>query len=214
MVTSEENPDALPVNARGPKRSSMFLAAVLRTGADEAPVRVRNMSSTGAMIETAVTPVTGSNVDLIRGALTAQGTVIWADGNRCGVRFNSIVSVKDWLAPPHKLEQQRVDDFVALVKSGGAGPLPDVDPVEKPGSQGQLVDDIEAVIMLMQVLEDDLAASEETLQRHGPKLQNLDIATQMLRALSKELTPERDKSRVSLARLEDLRIACAQALNS
>jgi len=101
----------------------MFLAAVLRAGTEQAPVKVRNMSPNGAMIETSVTPVTGSQVELIRGALIARGSVIWTSANKCGVRFSSEVSVKDWLAAPDKSQQQRVDDIVALVKAGGLIPV-------------------------------------------------------------------------------------------
>lgn len=212
MVTRDGLPDLSKSDGRTQARSSMFLAAVLRAGAEQAPVKVRNMAPNGAMIETPVTPVVGSDVILMRGALKARATVMWTSATRCGVRFVSEVSVKDWLAPPGKAQQQRVDETVALVKSGGAE-LPQVSsPVLGPRSPEQLIEDLEAVLSLMQDLEDELASSIETLNRHGLKLQNLDIAMQMVRAISAELAPDGDGERASIARLEDLRNACSQAL--
>ncbi len=213
MVAVEDNSGTGSVDARTQPRSSMFLAAVLRAGTEQAPVKVRNMSPNGAMIETSVTPVTGSQVELIRGALIARGSVIWTSANKCGVRFSSEVSVKDWLAAPDKSQQQRVDDIVALVKAGGADPRGDERPTQAPRSHEQLIDDLGEVVKLMQDLENDLAESDATLERHGVKLQNLDIAMQMLRAVAGELGPDGSDRPVSMARLEDLRLACAQALS-
>lgn len=212
MVIDRKDPAILAPNARGPTRSSMFLAAVLRAGTGQAPVRVRNMSRTGAMIETPVTPAPGAKVALMRGALVAHGMIVWSSSNRCGVRFSSEVSVKDWLAAPNKKQQQRVDDMVALVKAGGSESHSEDTDLRGPRSQEQLVDDLGAVVSLLQNLEDDLAGSDETLARHAVKLQNLDIAMQMLRAVACELTPSRSEGSMRVASLEDLRASSSQAL--
>lgn len=183
-------------------------------GTERAPAKIRNMSPGGAMVESAVAPVVGSKVDLIRGMLVAQGTVVWSLANRCGLRFASEVSVEGWLAAPTQVEQQRVDEIVALVKSGAtARVLSDVSP-RQARSHEQLIDDLGAVIQLMQDLENDLASSDETLERHGMKLQNLDIAMQMVRAIAGELSPNDDSAPLSLAKLEDLRVACGKALGT
>ncbi len=189
MVDVEKDVAPPSADGRGQPRWSLFLAAVLRSGTEQAPVKVRNMSPNGALIETSVTPSQGAKVDLLRGALIARGTVMWALANRCGLHFSSEVSVKDWLAAPTKVEQQRVDGIVALVKAGGADLGREVTEEREPQSHEQLVKDLGVVVTLMQDLEDDLAASDETLERHAMKLQNLDIAMQMLRAVAVELTP-------------------------
>jgi len=148
--------------------------------------------------------------------LLAKATIIWSSNNGCGLRFSSDVSVKDWLAAPTKAEQQRVDEIVALVKAGAIVPgvvdsnAPDAS--NGPRSEGQLIDDLGAVVSLMQDLEDDLASSTETLARHGLKLQNLDIAMQMIRAIAQELSSAHGGQPTNFPSLEDLRIVCAQAL--
>lgn len=203
-----------PANNREQPRSSMFLAAVLRAGAEQAPVKVRNMSQNGAMIDTPLSPPPGTKVELLRGSLRAQGTVMWTSNNRCGLRFSSDLAVAEWLASPPKAEQHRVDDIVALVK---AGALP-FDPTdhepgtppsdEAPKTHEQLAEYLGDVVRLLEDLEDDLASSEETLGRHADKLQNLDIAMQMVRAITQEITGEA----ATLAKLEDLKVVCAEAL--
>ena len=211
----EPEPDGS--NAREQPRSSMFLAAVLRSGAEQAPVKVRNLSPNGAMVETSLSPVPGSRVHLIRGGLLAQGTVVWNADGKCGLRFASGLSVKAWLAAPAKAEQQRVDEIVALIKAGSMSPAVDTaSPVTAhlPRTDLQIVDDLQAVMDLMQALEDDLASSPETVARHSAKLQNLDIAMQMVRAVAQELTTAQGGLSVNLAKLEDLRAACAQALST
>lgn len=199
-------------STRRQPRSSMFLAAVMRAGSEQAPVRVRNMSASGALIETPIAPSPGTEVDLRRGALVARGTVAWSAANRCGLHFSSKVSVQDWMAAPGKLGQQRVDEIVALVKSGGAGPIKEAT-TEASRSHHQLTEDLGEVVKLMQDLENDLSSSSATLERHGMKLQHLDIAMQMLRAVAAELTPAHGTS-VSNAKLKDLRLACSQALGA
>ena len=194
----------------------MFLAAVLRAGEQQASVKVRNMSPNGAMLESTLALPPGAKVHLIRGALVAQGTIIWSSHGRCGLRFSCKVSVKQWLAAP-TAEQQRVDEVVSLVRAGEvstASGLGEDDEPSAPRSEERLVDDLKDVARLMQDLGDDLASSKETLARHGAKLQNLDIAMQMIRAIGQELTSARQGKPICMAKLEDLRIVCAQALGT
>jgi len=211
-----DNTLPIALDARGPPRSSMFLAAVLRAGPEQASVKIRNMSATGAMVESALRPPPGTEVHLIRGVLLARATIVWSSNNRCGLRFSSEVSVKDWLGAPTQAEQHRVDAIVALVKVGAIPPVAASSNApaasDGPRSEAQLVDDLGAVVSLMQDLEDDLASSTETLARHGLKLQNLDIAMQMIRAIAQELSSANGNEPIDLARLEDLRLVCAQAL--
>lgn len=194
---------------RKQERSSLFLAAVLRSGSEQVPVKVRNMSLNGAMIETPVIPVIGSDVQLVRGSLSALGKVIWSSGERCGLRFDREIVIKQWLAPPSKVHQQRVDEIVSLVKAGAIpSTLSGHDKVESSGGS-ELIDGLKDVVKLLEDLEDDLSSSQESLARHGPKLQNLDIAMQMIRSVVRELSGD---EQALGADLSDLRVVCEQAL--
>jgi len=203
-------------DARDLTRSSMFLGAVLRAGSEQAPVRIRNMSPHGAMVETPISPPRGTEVHLIRGRLVAPGTVVWVSSNCCGLRFSSELSIDEWLAVPAKSEQGRVDQVIARVKARAtSAPAAVARHFRATGtstSGEQLAIDLGAVVGLLRDLEDDLASSGETLVRHGIKLQNIDIAMQMIRAIAHELHHGRGDPPISLASLEDLRVACAEVL--
>lgn len=205
-------------DVRRQPRSSIFLTAVMRTGTEQEPVKVRNMSANGAMIESTLSPAPGTVVQLIRGALRSQGTVMWSSDNRSGLHFPSAVSVKEWLTAPAKVEQQRVDEIVSLIKTGAILPLlgnvDDAQASPSRPSEEQLVNDLGAVIRLMQDLEDALTACDETLERHATKLQNLDIAIQTIRAIGQQLTANPSSEPLSGASLESLRVVCAHALGT
>lgn len=203
-------------NARLHPRSSMFLSALMIAGREQSPVKVRNMSPTGAMLESTLTTPPGARIKLVRGRLLAEGTTVWTSRNRHGVRFDVEVSVKDWLAGPAKVEQDRVDDIVSLIKAGRVMPQmggaePGID-TEARQSDEQSANDIKTVVNLILDLEDDLASSAETLMRHEAKLQNLDIAMQMLRAIAQQLSCGPRDQPSSSVNLNNLRVACGQAL--
>lgn len=207
---SAQDGSDMGVESRQQRRSSLFLAAVLRSETEQVPARVRNMSLKGAMVEAPICPPKGTKVQLIRGSLIAHGEVMWTEGGQCGLRFASDVSVKDWLAAPSKVEQQRVDEIVSLVKAGAipaefGGARPEGSELQ---AEDRAVSELEQVVALLLSLEDDLAASNETLQRHAPMLQNLDIAVQMLRAIANKLAGTVHDG----AALQDLRVVCAEAL--
>lgn len=76
---------------RGTARSNMFLAAVLEGPGFSGPVKVRNMSSAGALVEAACLPDTGASVHLLRGSLSVSALVAWsAPGRLKNLRASSV----------------------------------------------------------------------------------------------------------------------------
>ena len=213
---SDGGSTARQIDARTGSRTNMFIAATLCWDKHCNPTRVRNMSPTGALVESPALPPPGTRVHLVRGTFTAEGEVVWVDGNRCGLHFTDRVEVRDWLAPPVNGEQQRVDQIVGLVKAGAVplptGSLTSREPLPELLSSEQLSKDLGLVSELIEKLGDDLASEPETLKRHCVKLQNLDIAMQMLGALSNELLAKDGGTGSRMARIEDLRNSGAQAL--
>lgn len=205
------------VEARRLARSSIFVSAVMIVGHDQAPVKIRNMSVSGAMVESTLTAPPGAKVQLLRGRLLAEGTIVWVSKNRLGLKLDAETSVKDWLASPAKAEQGRVDDIVSLIKAGRALPQSEKDPSVKfefRQPNAQCISDLEAIVNLIQELEDDLASSVETMTRHEVKLQNLDIAMQMLRSIAQQLKWGSGGQPSPDASLDNLRVVCGQALGS
>ena len=74
-------------NRRGKPRRRVLLAATLETPQGELPVRLRNLSSTGALIETDRPVEVGTLVTLRRGKTVAPGTVRWAEPRSLGLEF-------------------------------------------------------------------------------------------------------------------------------
>jgi hypothetical protein len=165
----------------------MFIAAVLKGERFSAPVRIRNMSSTGAFVEGAAVPEKGSSVRLMRGALAVPAEAVWSSQGRCGLRFSSLVSVREWLAPPSNRQQQRVDDTLRVIKAG-AIPLPLAPESHDAASPIELGADLKTACALLDHHCEVLLGDPQAAARYGEQLQNLDIVLQMLGAVADMLS--------------------------
>ena len=195
-------------------RTNMFLGAVIREADQSIPVKVRNMSVSGALVEGAVVPEECAEVQLVRGSLALCATVAWSSSGRCGLRFSSLACVRDWLAPPTNPAQQRVDEAVRVFKLG-AVPMPQRSGANAEASSGsrtvQLGEDLRRAMRLVQDLCHELSNDGEVVIRHAEKLQNMDIVQQMVAAVADALAGGPDESIVA-RRLATLRASCAAAL--
>jgi hypothetical protein len=192
-------------DARVGARSNMFLGATLQGEGSCVPVKVRNMSASGALVEGDAIPQPGAAVCLVRGGLAVPARVIWSANGRCGLEFAASVSVSNWLAPPKNPEQQRIDEIVRLVKQGA---VPAVAPPPPVGS-AQLGDELERVCALLEKIGEGLSCNETILARHGTELQSLDISVQTVGAVADAL---RGDCPQSAERLASLRLSLEQAL--
>jgi hypothetical protein len=198
------------LEARSAVRSNMFIAAVVSGATFSAPVRIRNMSSTGALVEGAAVPQEGSVVRLIRGALVVPAAVMWSSEGRCGLRFSSLVSVREWLAPPSNRQQQRVDDTVRVIKAG-AIPLPLGPELHDATSSAELGIDLKMACSLLEQHCDDLLRDTQAAARYGERLQSLDIVLQTIAAVADVLAGDMDE-RSTASRLQNLRASASEAL--
>ncbi len=163
------------------------MAATLSVGSDSFPVKVRDLSSDGGLIEGVVLPISGTIVRLSRGSLAVTGEVIWCRGGRAGVRFESSLSVAEWLpggrAPA---AQQRVDEIVQQVKASRTESS--ASPAQGPALKASKLDALELTRLrvALESLAKDLAADPDIVKRHMAKLQSLDITAQALGKLAAE----------------------------
>jgi len=194
-------------------RASLYLAAALYCDGLSSPVKIRNISSAGALVEGMVVADTGSLVQLVRGGLIVHGLVAWSVDGRCGIKFSGTVDVQQWRAVPGNCEQQRVDEVVRLVKAG-AVPLP-VPPLAGPEQIGdpaaEISGDLRRALALLDRLGEALAGDPEIVTRHGTALQKLDIAMQVLSAVEAIVTGESDPE-IDATKLSGLRRSADQAL--
>lgn len=213
----EPNLPELPeADNRADPRTSIYLAAALYMDGCSSPIKIRNMSATGALLEGSVIPRVGSLVQLVRGTLIAHGLVAWATDARCGLKFSGRVDVQSWRAAPTNAEQQRVDEVVRLVKAG-AVPLP-VPPLgqgrpEDRAAAGtsELASDLRQVSELLDKLGNELASDPDIVTRHGPALQHVDIAMQMIAAIEAIIADHQNLEPTTM-KLVGLRRSAEQAL--
>ena len=80
--------NALTIPKRDQKRSRVFLSAHVDCGEGLVEVRMRDISSTGALLESDFLPDAGSAVVLTCGKTTLQARVAWSDRGWFGVEFD------------------------------------------------------------------------------------------------------------------------------
>ena len=199
-------------------RTNLLLAATAQVGGRHLPIRIRNLSDTGAMIEGAGLPEAGRSLILTRGDLQVAATVAWAAGGRRGVRFAGPTPVNEWTGGKPKAidctglrDQRRVDAIQAEARAnpitGRALRSPEAPATHPavPDLDARLADEIGYVQRLLEGLGDELIGDLLLIQRHGKSLQSLDLVGQILGHVSAILRAEDKAAVVEDIGMEDLR---------
>jgi len=165
-------------------RTHLFVAATLYSDAGSSPVHIRNMSSSGALIEAALLPDPGSRISLRRGQLHATGEIAWRSDRRAGVKLEAIVHVADWMARIGTSGQQQVDAMISSCKAGDrSGNVTSLAAGSTPAS-------IEVELVLLRaelsVLENALIEDAALIAAH-PEIQTIDIALQRIDRVLKRI---------------------------
>lgn len=161
-------------------RTNLFVVGTIYTQNGSAPVKIRNLSASGALVEGGVIPGPATKMRLSRGSLTIVGKVVWRNDTRAGLKFDSRVSVADWLPSAQSVgSQQQIDSIVEQIRAAPKETvfLPDPEPGEV--TQNELIN----VKRLIEALAEDLADDSDVIIRHASKLQALDRAAQLLEKL-------------------------------
>ena len=74
---------------RRSRRSQVLLTAELEHAGACLPVKLRNLSSEGALVESDKLPLEGTSVEFRRNDLSASGRVVWVNGHHAGVAFDT-----------------------------------------------------------------------------------------------------------------------------
>jgi hypothetical protein len=113
--------DEVPPSRRESERSRVLLAASVKNAFGDHAVKIRDVSSTGALIEAALVPPAGSRLLLSRGTISVMGTVVWTGSGKYGLQFHDSVDPAELLIP-----------VVAGKKPGPSQPLKPLFPVPEP----------------------------------------------------------------------------------
>ena len=168
-ATNLDDPDG-----RVQPRTHLFVIATLSDGLTSSPVHIRNMSPSGALLESCHLPEPGSRTMLKRGSLRASGRIAWRASRKAGIRFDSPIFVADWMSQKVSAQQGQVDELVSSLKSGSGG-------TKAPEAQSP-----ETVELAMMMLRADLLAlgnalaGDAILVATHPEIQALDIALQRI----------------------------------
>ena len=79
---------------RQPKRSRVLLLGLLEGASGPQEVRVRDVSTNGALVDASNQPSVGETVRLIVGDESIKGRVAWIDGAWFGVEFDEPLSAQ------------------------------------------------------------------------------------------------------------------------
>ena len=69
------------------RRSNVLMSASLELSGTSVPVKLRNLSAEGALVEGEKLPVEGSSVLFRKGDLSMPGRVAWVNGRQAGFNF-------------------------------------------------------------------------------------------------------------------------------
>lgn len=181
-VSSEASALSTLDDGRRHPRSHLFVAAALYTDRGSAPVRIRNMSQYGALIEAPAVPEPGTAVVLKRGSLEVAGEIAWKAGQKAGIALATSVNVADWMSRKAGAHQERVDEIVSNLKSGKpSDPVADV-----AGKSSDALAELEALRADLARLAAGLAADAILVATH-PEIQMVDIALQRVDRITGQL---------------------------
>jgi len=165
----------------------MFLVATLYFNGASSPVRVRNMSATGALIEGASLPEAGATAILRRGALEAPATTAWSEAGKAGLAFAGPVEVSNWLPAKDGKRQTQVDQIAFGMKHAARTVAPVVVPmVEQASPMIAVLAELTGLQAQLGQLGDQLAGDAFVLVNH-PEVQLLDAAGQRIGRIIKAL---------------------------
>lgn len=217
-VVSEEQGDAQQPRA---PRTNLLLAATIE-GDVAGPVRIRNLSESGALIEGQLLPQVGERLTLRRAALAVGATVMWRGAGKCGVQFDRRVAIAHWakgISTPR--DQAQVDAMQAAVRAGLSSPAPateqvtaDAAPAAASGMlERRVAEELGYIARLIETIGDDLADEPAVIHRHPATLQNFDLATQILKHLAAVLTAEDRAKAIGEIGMADLRARLTRRAN-
>jgi hypothetical protein len=200
-------------DGRDAQRAALLLAASIEAGALNAPVRIRNLSESGAALEGDVLPGAGAAIILRRLDLAVPGVVVWTSRDRCGVHFDAPTNVTEWItgrrgATGPLPDQTRVDLIQAAVKSGST--ILSAPPVVSAADAGAEIDarlaaELGFVRDLLERLGDALTDEPVLLTRHATALQSFDLAGQILGHVASVLVASDRSAAIDEIGMEEVR---------
>lgn len=166
-----------PPDSRVSSRSNVYLMALLSAEGRSWPVRVRNISTGGALLEGSSLPGSNLQARLIRGSLSADGLIVWQQERFCGIRFNSDVEVGEWIQRAGPVGQQRIDEVIAEFRQGNPG-----DPRRAPRSSPSPRENLDDVAHELERIAERIAGLPGMSTELAEEVVRIEVAAQRIRS--------------------------------
>lgn len=141
---------------------------------------MRNLSTTGALIEGAALPEAGAEVILRRGALETPATTAWSQAGKAGLAFAGPVDVSHWLPAKDGKRQTQVDQIAFGIKHAVRAVAPvAVKVIDRVTPTVTVLTELAELRAQLTLLGDQLAGDNFVLSHH-PEVQVLDAAGQRI----------------------------------
>ena len=99
------------IKNRRSRRSPVLLAATIEVAGEEVPVKLRNLSEEGALIEGDRLPIEGTTTFFQRNDLRLRSLVVWVHGKYAGVSFDRPLKTEQVLRNVPKPKPKAEVDF-------------------------------------------------------------------------------------------------------
>jgi hypothetical protein len=174
-------------DGRRAARANLFLAATIEVGGMTSPVRVRDLSETGAQLEGPAFPQVGTRLILRRKDVEIGATVMWLAPPRCGLVFEGLISVAEWIAgTPGPTRFQGAPGEAAApppravraAPSSGEGAAPVVKGPAR--TDGRVAEELAYVERLLKDAGETLRGDRVVTHHHPQALQGIDLAAEIL----------------------------------
>jgi hypothetical protein len=207
--------DAPPGMTPRQARKNVMLAATVVVGTMSIPVRIRNLTDAGAMIDSEWCPRVGTAITLRRLDKSVAATVIWNHGGHCGLSFDRPILVDDWIAGAGSAGrgagagQSRVDLVQAAIRGGAIFSAETLAPAAKPAAappvEQAVAAELARVKRMLDTVSDELTDDMEVLMRHERAMQNFDIAAQIVAELAAVMAADDREAAVGKVQMHELR---------
>ena len=99
VVDRRSAPRGEDSNRRRAPRRRVLIAGLLETPSGAIDVKLRNVSGTGALLETRAPPAENTRVTFKRGNMVVHGLVVWSGGGACGIHFDRPIDETELMIP-------------------------------------------------------------------------------------------------------------------
>jgi hypothetical protein len=207
--------DAPPGMTPRQPRKNVMLAATVVVGTMSLPVRIRNLTDVGVMIDGEWCPRVGTAITLRRLEKSVAAKVIWNHGGRCGLSLDRPIAVDDWIAGAGSTDrgagagQSRVDLVQAAIRGGAIfsaealAPAPT--PAAAPPVEQAVAAELARVKRMLDAVSDELTDDIDILMRHERAIQNFDIAAMIVAELAEVMAADDREAAIGKVQMHDLR---------